>query len=168
MKLFFTLMGLFALSVSQAQQILSLDEYLSPAKQQSAPLGNQPYEDPQKARLKQMIFDLQPNITLTEKKVFHHYSANEETPLVMYATVGELPSIASITGEKRGIEILTLNIRSTADLQTPLPADVRTALPGLRFVFLDSFIDVSPEEIKKMIPANLSQVVFLYRISTPG
>jgi hypothetical protein len=168
MKLFFTLMGLLALSASMGQQILSLDEYLSPAKLQAAPLGNQPYEDPQKARLKQMIFDLQPNITLSHQRVYHHYSASEETPLVMYATVDELPAIASVAAEKRGIEILTIKVRTAADLQSPLPANLNTALPGLRFVFLDSYVDLAPDAIKKIIPANLLQVVFLYRVSTPS
>ena len=110
-------------------------------------------------RLENLLYEVQPATYLLSGQL-HTYGDN---PTSLYVD-SESMSMINSNIQSSDIEIVTIRIISGADLNRPLDLSVFSSFPKLKYVYIQSAVETSPDTISRLIRNSNPQFGVFYKI----
>jgi len=137
-------------------QTENVDSYLTSLKNSG--------QDSKLSHLKHLLYDIQSAIysSSTGIKVYG------EKPTALFADINSLNNLNSAVSLKSDIEIVTIKIENSTDLNKSIDLNSFSGFEKLKYVFIISKIETNPALINNLIKNDTSKYVLLYKISIGG
>jgi hypothetical protein len=145
------------LSTISFAQTEDVDSYLSN-------LGNSGQES-KLTHLKHLLYDLQSAVYSSSTGEINTYG---EDPTALFSNINSLNNLNSSITAKDNIEIATVKIENSFDLNKSIDLSNFSGFEKLQYIFIISEVQTSPTVINNLIKNNSSKYVLIYKIAIGG
>lgn len=153
-NIFFILFSLTTtFSFAQSENV---DSYLTSLKNSG--------QDSKLSHLKHLLYDLQSAVYSNSggTKVYG------QQPTALFTDISSVNSLNTTVLLKSDIEIATIKIRNSSDLNKSIDLNAFSGFEKLKYIFIISEIETSSSVINNLIKNDTSKYVLLYKISIGG
>lgn len=156
-KNIFLILFCFGTTISIAQ-IKNADSYLSELESSG--------HETDAAYARHLLYDLQDAVYfLSDDAAVKTYGSN---PKAFYTDINSVQNLALTSIPNNDIEIATITIESTSDLNKTIDLNSFSSFEKLKYIYISSNVETSESIINNMIKNDHSQYVIIYKISIGG
>lgn len=116
-------------------------------------------------QLKHLLYDLQSAVYSSASGEINIYG---ESPTALYSSINSINNLNSSISLKNDIEIATIKIESSSDLNKSIDLNAFSGFEKLKYIFIISEVPASPAVINNLIKNDSSKYVLMYQISIGG
>lgn len=135
--------------------IMEVDAYLSYLR--SADLSSR---NSSASRLEKLLKEVQPGVYYLQGQVRNY----GENPTALYTSVGSLRDVASVVASRATIEIVTIYLNQSSDLNSPIDLSLLSSFPNLKYVYIMSTVETSAAAITQLVRNSNPSLGVFYKI----
>ncbi|WP_281866143.1 hypothetical protein [Flavobacterium sp. GSB-24] len=121
-------------------------------------------QDSKLSDLKHLLYDLQSAVYVSSGDI----NVYGDQPTALFTDISSVNSLNSSIATKSDIEIVSIKIEKTTDLNQSIDLNSFSAFEKLKYIFIISGIGTNPSVINNLIKNDTSKYVLLYKISIGG
>ena len=140
-----------------SSQLMEVNAYLTYLRSSESTARNL---NANSSRLEKLLKEVQPAIYFLNGEV----KSYGENPTSLFTNASSLREIESAIDSRESIEIVTINLTQSTDLNAPLDLSVFSSFPNLKYVYILSHIETSGTVISNLIRNNESRFAVFHKV----
>ncbi len=141
----------------QGSQVMEVNAYLAYLRSSESTSRNL---NTNSSRLEKLLKEVQPAVYFLRGEVKPY----GENPTSLFTNSSSLREIATSINSKESIEIVTINLAQSVDLNSPLDLSVFSSFPNLKYIYILSNVETTGTVISNLIRNNESRFAVFYKV----
>lgn len=142
---------------TSSSQLMEVNAYLAYLRSSESTARNL---NTNSSRLEMLLKEVQPAIYFLDGEV----KSYGENPTSLFTNSSSLREIATRINSKESIEIVTINLTQSADLNSPIDLSVFSSFPNLKYIYILSNVETTGTVISNLIRNNESRFAVFYKV----
>lgn len=140
-----------------SSQLMEVNAYLTYLRSSESTARNL---NANSSRLEKLLKEVQPAIYFLNGEV----KSYGENPTSLFTNSSSLREIATLINSKESIEIVTINLTQSVDLNSPIDLSVFSSFPNLKYIYILSNVETTGIVISNLIRNNESRFAVFYKV----